>query len=163
VRLWSLHPSLLDAKGLVACWREGLLARKVLQELTRGYRSHPQLLRFRACADPVAAVDSYLAAVWEEALARGYRFDRRKFSAASPACRIAVTEGQLTYELELLRAKIRQRQPTWIGRLEGVDCALAHPMMDVVPGPVEPWERLPVTRDPRSPRPPRPPRGAGAG
>lgn len=31
MRLWSLHPSYLDAVGLVALWREGLLARKVLQ------------------------------------------------------------------------------------------------------------------------------------
>jgi len=30
MRLWSLHPRYLDAKGLVALWREGLLAQKVL-------------------------------------------------------------------------------------------------------------------------------------
>ena len=29
MRLWSLHPSLLDQKGLVALWREALLAQKV--------------------------------------------------------------------------------------------------------------------------------------
>jgi hypothetical protein len=31
MRLWSLHPRYLDAKGLQAVWREGLLAKKVLQ------------------------------------------------------------------------------------------------------------------------------------
>lgn len=46
MRIWSVHPSLLDAKGLVACWRETLLAQKVLQGLTKGYKNHPQLDRF---------------------------------------------------------------------------------------------------------------------
>jgi hypothetical protein len=45
MRLWSLHPSLLDAKGLVALWREALLAQKVLQGGTTGSRFHPQLQR----------------------------------------------------------------------------------------------------------------------
>ena len=46
MRLWSLHPKYLDIKGLVACWREGLLARKVLLDQTKGYKNHPQLIRF---------------------------------------------------------------------------------------------------------------------
>lgn len=43
MRLWSLHPQYLDAKGLVALWREGLLAQAVLAGQTRGYKRHPQL------------------------------------------------------------------------------------------------------------------------
>jgi hypothetical protein len=43
MRLWSLHPCHLDAKGLVALWREGLLAQKVQACETNGYRNHPQL------------------------------------------------------------------------------------------------------------------------
>lgn len=31
MRLWTLHPKYLDTKGLVALWREALLAQKVLQ------------------------------------------------------------------------------------------------------------------------------------
>ena len=50
MRIWSLHPSLLDRRALVACWRETLLAQKVLRGLTRGYTNHPQLIRFRASA-----------------------------------------------------------------------------------------------------------------
>ncbi|OAD21125.1 DNA-(apurinic or apyrimidinic site) lyase / pyrimidine dimer DNA glycosylase, partial [Candidatus Thiomargarita nelsonii] len=38
MRLWSLHPKYLDPKGLVALWRETLLAQKVLLGETRGYR-----------------------------------------------------------------------------------------------------------------------------
>lgn len=56
MRLWSLPPSLLDAKGLVALWREALLAQKVLQGETRGYRNHPQLARFKQQDDPAAAL-----------------------------------------------------------------------------------------------------------
>ena len=67
MRLWSLHPEYLDARGLVALWREALLARKVLSGGTRGYRSHPQLERFNALPDPVAAIDCYLRHIFEEA------------------------------------------------------------------------------------------------
>ena len=83
MRVWSLHPRYLDPVGLVALWRETLLARKVLLGQTRGYRHHPQLRRFQAQADPVAAIDAYLQAVHGEALARGYRFDAGKFDAAA--------------------------------------------------------------------------------
>jgi hypothetical protein len=65
MRLWTLHPKYLDAQGLVALWREGLLAQKVLRGRTRGYRHHPQLARFRAQADPVASIARYLRAVQE--------------------------------------------------------------------------------------------------
>jgi hypothetical protein len=37
----------LDGRGLVALWREALLAQAVLRGRTRGYR-HPQLARFRS-------------------------------------------------------------------------------------------------------------------
>nr|WP_243687290.1 pyrimidine dimer DNA glycosylase/endonuclease V [Methanobacterium formicicum] len=47
MRLWSLHPKYLDVKGLVALWREGLLARAVLKGKTKGYTNHPQLIRFK--------------------------------------------------------------------------------------------------------------------
>jgi hypothetical protein len=78
IRLWSLHLSLLDARGLVALWREALLAQKVLQGKTAGYRSHPQLRRFREAAEPVAAVSAYLWAVHDEATRRGFAFDASK-------------------------------------------------------------------------------------
>jgi hypothetical protein len=56
MRLWSLHPCYLDRQGLLALWREALLAQKMLQGQTRGYRFHPQLERFRAQSDPSAAI-----------------------------------------------------------------------------------------------------------
>ena len=71
MRLWLLHPRHLDPQGLVALWREGLLARHVLHGPTRGYRNHPQLDRFKAHPQPRRAIDAYLAVVQEDASARG--------------------------------------------------------------------------------------------
>ena len=79
-----IHPRYLDAKGLVAAWREGLLAQKVLRGETRGYTRHPQLARFHAQPDPlrlIAALSRRLLA--KEASRRGYAFDLSEdFNAA---------------------------------------------------------------------------------
>lgn len=75
MRIWSLHPSHLDRMGLLACWRETLLAQAVLAGRTEGYRNHPQLERLRSQEDPLAAVGAYLGGVASEARDRGYRFD----------------------------------------------------------------------------------------
>ena len=95
MRLWSIHPAYLDPAGLTACWREGLLARKVLLNQTTGYRNHPQLARFRHCTNPSAAIDTYLHGICDEAHRRGYRFDRNKLGTDDPALQITVTDGQL--------------------------------------------------------------------
>ncbi|WP_245747334.1 pyrimidine dimer DNA glycosylase/endonuclease V [Frateuria terrea] len=50
MHLWTPHPKHLDRQGLLALWREGLLARAVLRGQTRGYRQHPPLERFRGHA-----------------------------------------------------------------------------------------------------------------
>lgn len=140
MRIWSLHPEHLDAKGLVACWRETLLAQKVLRGLTEGYRNHPQLTRFRAVDDPVAAVATYLHGVADEADARGYSFDRtRVVTAADPALRMPVTSGQLDHEWQHLLAKLEVRDPEQYAALVA-QRPRTHPLFTVVPGPVEAWE-----------------------
>lgn len=93
MRLWSIHPKYLDTKGLTACWREGLLARKVLLGQTKGYRNHPQLIRFRAAADPIAAVDVFLSAILAEAQSRGYNFDKIKINLRAQSEKIEVVQG----------------------------------------------------------------------
>ena len=140
MRLWSLHPAVLDRVALVACWREALLAQKVLAGGTRGYTRHPQLERFRATPEPLDAIGHYLAALRGEATARGYRFDGARVlraDAANPA--IGVTSGQLAFELGHLRAKVAARDAAWLPRLP--DVALAAPSFVVVPGGVAEWER----------------------
>jgi hypothetical protein len=142
MRLWTLHPKYLDPLGLVALWREALLARTVLRGETQGYRWHPQLIRFREHPQPVGALNSYLAAVYDEALRRGYRFDRRKLGAARAREPIAETTGQLAFEWAHLLRKLRQRQPGRYEELRLVSRPAAHPLFQLVPGPVRPWEQV---------------------
>jgi hypothetical protein len=149
MRLWSLHPRHLDTWGLVALWREGLLARKVLQGRTKGYRSHPQLARFRAARDPLAAIDAYLEAVLAEATARGYRFDAGKIGRGGPEReerrrpQLVVTRGQLAYEREHLLRKLEQRDPERAGALRSLAAPSPHPLFRIVEGGIADWERPP--------------------
>ena len=141
MRLWSLHPQYLDAKGLVALWREALLAQAVLGGKTAGYRHHPQLHRFRAQPSPLRAIAAYLRVVHAEAATRGYRFDASKISAGRTAPRIAVTRGQLHFEWRHLMAKLEARAPAWRSALGTPDAVAPHPLFRVVPGEVADWER----------------------
>jgi len=146
VRLWSLDPRYLDPQGLVALWREGLLARAVLRGETRGYRHHPQLQRFMEHESPRRAISVYLAAVHAEATARGYSFDRSKIGAVVEVAPIAVTDGQMALEWEHLLAKLAARSPAVYERWRGESDPSAHPLFRVRPGPVAPWERAHFSR-----------------
>lgn len=141
MRLWSLHPRHLDPAGLVAAWREALLARAVLRGRTRGYRSHPQLARFLAHPTPVLAINSFLDGIFREAQARGYRFDRRRFGPCRDCAPIAVSAGQVAYEWLHLRRKLKARNAEWHLRCRAESRPKVHALFRVRPGPVEPWER----------------------
>ena len=141
MRLWILHPQYLDAKGLVALWREALLAQAVLGGKTAGYRHHPQLHRFRVQPSPLCAMAAYLRAVHVEAATRGYRFDAGKISAGRTAPRIAVTRGQLEFERRHLMAKLEARAPERWRTMSPSDAVEPHPLFRMVPGEVADWER----------------------
>jgi hypothetical protein len=136
-----LHPRYLDPQGLVALWREALLARAVLRGETRGYRHHPQLERFKAHATPRLAVNSYLAAVHREAVERGYAFDRSKIGPIRAVDPIAVGSGQLEFEWEHLQRKLAQRSPATLARWCDVVKPECHPLFRERRGTVESWER----------------------
>lgn len=143
MRLWSVHPSQLDARGLVALWREGLLARAVLRGQTRGYKHHPQLERFRRARAPVSQLDAYLSRVLDEARARGYRFDASKIRyRARAGRRLALTSGQLAHEWSHLLRKLRVRDRARF-LASRASRPKAHPSFRVVPGAIAPWERAP--------------------
>jgi hypothetical protein len=142
MRLWSLHPSLLDQKGLVALWREALLAQKVLQGKTKGYRSHPQLHRFRQGETPVTTISTYLWAVHDEACRRGYSFDSSKIARKRQPRTLTVTQGQLDFEMGHLKIKLRLRDPGRYRGLRRLREITAHPLFTVVAGDVEAWERV---------------------
>ncbi|PRA11852.1 DNA lyase [Arthrobacter sp. MYb211] len=146
MRLWSLHPELLDAKGLVACWRETLLAQKTLAGQTAGYVNHPQLVRFRASGAPLRMVGAYLQGLHDESLKGGYRFDQTKILHSVPAGsrgQLAVTSGQLNFEYCHLLRKLEIRAPESASALMAreVGGLPPHPLFRVVPGPVEAWEK----------------------
>lgn len=141
MRLWSLHPKYLDARGLVALWREALLAQAVLRGHTAGYRHHPQLERFRAQPSPLVSVADYLRGVHAEAVRRGYRFAERKISSACGARNIAVARGQVEHEWRHLMAKLTIRDPERHDRLMHIERPETHPLFRVVPGGIERWEK----------------------
>ena len=140
MRLWSLHPSILDRAGIVALWREGLLAQKVLRGQTKGYRFHPQLQRFRQSQNPVATISAYLWGVADEASARGYAFDVSKIALKRRPVSIFVTQGQLEFEREHLKRKLRVRDRASYRNLLAASLR-PHPMLRVIAGGIEPWER----------------------
>ena len=141
MRLWTLHPMYLDTKGLVALWRESLLAQAVLQGNTRGYRQHPQLVRFQHQDSPLAAIATYLEGVYEEAKRRGYRFDASKIGPTRMEQSICETQGQLLYEWSHLQQKLALRNPTCYQELESLEILQAHPLFRIGPREVQDWER----------------------
>jgi hypothetical protein len=143
MRLWTLHPRYLDPKGLVACWREALLAQKVLSGATRGYRNHPQLLRFRSASDPMATIAAFLHEIAIEAERRGYNFDVRKITGTRSAEKISETRGQLDYEWAHLKRKLRTRAPAIARQMRGVEKPEPHPLFRITRGEVREWEKRP--------------------
>ncbi len=142
MRLWTIHPQYFDRQALTACWREGLLAQSVLGKEEGGYSHHPQLLRFRAAAEPQATLRTFLHGIADEADSRGYHFARERI--LGPAGRtgaITVTAGQRDFEWGHLNRKLLQRSPRVAARWSGLAVPEVHPVFRVVPGEIEPWER----------------------
>jgi hypothetical protein len=143
VRLWSLHPGYLDAKGLMALWREGLLALKVLRGKTKGYKNHPQLLRFLAEKDPVKSMQCYLWFIYTEAVNRGYHFDLTKIERQPKCGQIIVTSGQLKFELVHLKRKLKLRDIDKYRIIENEQMPKPHPFFKIITGDIEKWEKVP--------------------
>jgi hypothetical protein len=141
MRLWTLHPKYLDAKGLVALWREALLAQKVLQGATKGYKHHPQLLRFSETKNPPATLAAYLKAVHEESMRRGYNFDASKIGAQRSRAKIKETRGQLFYEWSHLKRKLKKRDPKRLREFALVKIPAPHPLFEIILGEVRAWEK----------------------
>ena len=141
MRLWTIHPKYLDSQGLVALWREALLARAVLRGETVGYRHHPQLERFRMHAAPRTAINAYLVAVLEESQARGYAFNAKKVGPVRVRVKLPATAGQIAHEWRHLLGKLRARSPAVFERMRGITQPQSHPLFRVTAGAVEAWER----------------------
>ena len=140
MRIWSLHPKYLDAKGLVALWRETLLAKHVLQGKTKGYKNHPQLNRFNKTKNPVDSIDHYLSFVLLEAQSRDYNFDASKVAASFKRSKLAVTKGQMDHETQHLLKKLKTRDWKKFKQVRSIRSLEPHPMFRIKKGEIESWE-----------------------
>lgn len=140
MRLWTLHPKYLDAAGLNASWREGLLARNVLLGKTKGYVNHPQLIRFRNSPNPNMYIDAFLTEIYKEALNRSYAYNKDKIVSIEGIKPIPVKEGQIEYEYEHLRTKLQTRSPQFLDTLPTLPEIVTHPIFYLVEGGIEDWE-----------------------
>lgn len=140
MRIWSIHPSYLDSKGLVALWREALLAKHVLEGKSAGYRNHPQLERFKKSKNPVEAIDQYLSNVYDEAVKRNFNFNEKKFNKPIIPIFLTVSDGQIKYEFGHLLRKLKKRENNLYHKLKGTTNIIPHPMFKISNGKIEKWE-----------------------
>ena len=142
MRLWSLHSKYLDFKGLVALWRETLLAKHVLQGKTKGYKNHPQLNRFKKAKKPVDTINQYLSEIYVEASNRNYNFDKQKVNWNFKKSKLTVTLRQLNYEVNHLLNKLKTRDYKKFKELKANSAFESHPLFKLVDGDIEKWEIL---------------------
>ena len=146
MRLWTISFKYLDAKGLVALWREALLAKNVLAGLTKGYKNHPQLDRFYAHENALEAINAYLAEVYAQACTRGYKFDAAKVGEFDERnlAKIAVSRGQIEYEFAFLQKKLKSRDIKAYERNLSVKNIEIASIFKEVEGGIEPWEKVKI-------------------
>lgn len=142
MRLWSIHPQYLDRQGLLALWREALLAKHVLEGKTKGYKNHPQLARFKLSENPVGCINQYLSFVYEEAVKRGYDFNRNKIDWDFRPVKLPVVSGQIEYERLHLIKKLKIRDKSRYDELLAVKELLPHPLFEIKAGDIEDWEKV---------------------
>ncbi|MDD3284005.1 MAG: pyrimidine dimer DNA glycosylase/endonuclease V [Patescibacteria group bacterium] len=142
MRLWSIHPKYLDKIGLVALWRESLLAKKVLEGKTKGYKNHPQLERFKKSKNSISSINQYLLYIIEEAKRRNYNFDVKKIQIPKKFETIKVNSKQLEYEFNHLIKKLEKRSPDEIKKLKAIKKIEANSIFETIQGKIENWEKL---------------------
>lgn len=142
MRMWSLHPNLLDRSRLLGAWREGLLALHVLDGRTKGYRHHPQLQRWQSTPDPLRYLGWYMLQLQQEAAKRGYNFDLDRVFRIIPENSIYLED--LTRAVRVSRGQLRY-ESRHLSKKTGVEVKKykAHPIFRPVPiQKPEPWEVL---------------------
>lgn len=140
MRIWSIHPKYLDSKGIVALWRETLLAQAVLSGKTKGYVNHPQLRRFKENKDPIGCIGKYLNGVLIESENRGYKFSGDKIIRINHDAIISVYDKQVQYEFSHLLKKLAIRDMEKYEQIKSTSNILVHEIFQVVTGNIESWE-----------------------
>jgi len=141
MRLWSLHPKYLDPQGLVALWRESLLAKKVLEGKTKGYIKHPQLIRFKKHPFPITVINCYLDKIYQESQKRNYKFKKKYSIQFSNFPILTVTRDQINYEFSHLKKKLAIRNLEAYIKITKLKVVEPHPLFTIIPGKIESWEK----------------------
>lgn len=128
MRLWTIDPCYLDTRGLLALWRESLLAQQVLRDKTKGYRHHPQLDRFKAHPAPLRAIATYLENIWKESCRRGYCFNKEKIGRGRTRRKIKAAQEEIRAEFDWLLTKLEKRKPELYQRLKAVKTIGLNPL-----------------------------------
>jgi Pyrimidine dimer DNA glycosylase len=144
MRLWTIDPIYLDTKGLVAAWREGLLAKKVLEGKTSGYKNHPQLVRFFERDDPIVMITKYLNEIYKEAKKRRFKFNYSKISnvIVNTNEMISTSNKQIEYEFELLKSKLEKRDLKKLNEIKDEVIIKINRTFKRRIGTIENWERV---------------------
>lgn len=145
MRLWSFNPKYLDSIGLVALWRESLLAKKVLQGKTKGYTNHPQIKRFKDSTNAIQSINFYLFQIFDEAIERGYGFDKKKIDiekAKEYKKDIKVSDGQLKYEFNHFLNKINKRNHKRYLLLKNEKKIEINKTFKKIKGKIADWEKI---------------------
>jgi hypothetical protein len=79
MQLWTLHPKHLDVRGLVALWREALLAQKILCGATRGYRFDASKIGVRRIRWKMTETRGQLLYEWRHLKRKLKRRDVKKY------------------------------------------------------------------------------------
>ena len=118
----------------------------MLAGLTKGYKNHPQLDRFYAHKNALEAINAYLAEVYAQACARGYKFDAAKAGEFDERnlVKIAVSSGQIEYEFTFLQEKLKSRDVKAYERNLSVKNIEIASIFKEVEGGIEPWEKVKI-------------------
>jgi hypothetical protein len=128
--------------GLGAQWREGLLAQKVVQGNTKGWRNHPQLNRFKEHCDSLEAAGYYLLHIHLESRQRGYNYNFTKIlKPVESVEKINLNRGQLIYEYDILQERLSKRSPEKYLENLRITEITPHPLFKPIDGPPELWEK----------------------
>jgi hypothetical protein len=147
MRLWSFDFKYLDRSGFLAVWREALLAKKVLEGKTRGYKNHPQLIRFKNSKKPLKLINIYLYEIYKESLKRNYNFDISKIDLSNKKHferfeKIPLTRNQLIFEFKHLLKKLEKRDPIQYNKIVKTKKISPNNIFYLIDGEVEFWEKI---------------------
>lgn len=142
MRLWSIHPKYLDRAWLLACWREWLLAKKVLEWNTKWYKNHPQLIRFKQLREPLVWINAFLSQIYLESVRRWYKFNSDKICLVSDINIIKVTEWQVQFEVKHLSNKLLIRDYERYLILSKNNKIDINSIFELIPWDIELWEKI---------------------